>query len=42
VLFAPLGRALSWLRAGPAALERYPDVVAYWLGRFVEGFDRPA
>ncbi len=42
VLFAPLGRALSWLPAGPAAAERYPDVVAYWTWRFVQGFDRPA
>jgi hypothetical protein len=42
VLFAPLGRALSWLRAGPAALERSPDIVAFWFRRFVRGFDRPA
>lgn len=33
VLLAPVGRALAWLRAGPAALALYPGQVARWLRR---------
>jgi hypothetical protein len=33
VLLAPVGRALAWLRAGPAALELYPGQITRWLRR---------
>jgi hypothetical protein len=36
VLLAPVGRALAWLRAGPAALELYPGQVTRWLRRLAE------
>jgi Phosphotransferase enzyme family len=33
LLLAPVGRILSWLRAGPAALELYPGAITRWLHR---------
>jgi hypothetical protein len=36
VLLAPVGRALAWLRAGPAALELYPGQVTRWLRRLAD------
>jgi hypothetical protein len=31
VMLAPVGRILSWLRAGPEALELYPGSITRWL-----------
>jgi hypothetical protein len=36
VLLAPVGRALAWLRAGPAALQLYPGQVTRWLRRLAD------
>jgi len=36
VLLAPVGRALAWLRAGPAAMELYPGQVTRWLRRLAD------
>jgi hypothetical protein len=36
LLLAPVGRVVSWLRAGPAALELYPGSVTRWLRRLAD------
>jgi Phosphotransferase enzyme family len=36
MLLAPVGRILSWLRAGPAALELYPGAITRWLRRLAD------
>jgi hypothetical protein len=36
MLLAPVGRILSWLRAGPGALELYPGSITRWLRRLAD------